>query len=113
MPSKPPRHRHSAFTAEQAEKNRKRDVDRRRGSAAERGYGARWQRLRKEFLRAHPLCVRCMDLGSVRSADVVDHIKPHKGNKNLFWDQANWQALCASCHNRKTATEDSDFARRE
>ena len=32
------------------------------------------------------------------AASVVDHIKPHKGDKALFWDQANWQPLCASCH---------------
>jgi 5-methylcytosine-specific restriction endonuclease McrA len=24
----------------------------------------------------------------------------------IFWDSNNWQTLCVSCHNRKTATED-------
>jgi len=39
-------------------------------------------------------------------ATVVDHISPHKGDSDLFWDRANWQSLCESCHNRKTASED-------
>jgi len=39
-------------------------------------------------------------------ATVVDHITPHKGDNDLFWDRANWQSLCESCHNRKTAAED-------
>jgi 5-methylcytosine-specific restriction endonuclease McrA len=28
------------------------------------------------------------------TATIVDHIKPHRGDQNLFWDQTNWQALC-------------------
>ncbi|WP_369680053.1 HNH endonuclease [Brevibacillus laterosporus] len=24
----------------------------------------------------------------------------------MFWDRKNWQPLCESCHNRKTARED-------
>lgn len=31
-------------------------------------------------------------------ATVVDHIVPHKGDKRLFWDSKNWQALCKPCH---------------
>lgn len=44
-------------------------------------------------------------------ANVVDHIKPHRGDKVLFWDSANWQPLCKECHDRKTATEDGGFGR--
>nr|WP_246414712.1 HNH endonuclease signature motif containing protein [Yoonia ponticola] len=33
-------------------------------------------------------------------ATTVDHIKPHRGDKVLFWDKNNWQSLCTSCHNR-------------
>ena len=39
-------------------------------------------------------------------ATVVDHIRPHKGNRELFWDRTNWQSLCKQCHDRKTLTED-------
>jgi 5-methylcytosine-specific restriction endonuclease McrA len=36
----------------------------------------------------------------VQAATVVDHKRPHHGDKALFWDVSNWQALCAPCHNR-------------
>ena len=36
--------------------------------------------------------------GKVRPASVVDHITPHKGDQALFWDEANWQSLCAPHH---------------
>jgi 5-methylcytosine-specific restriction protein A len=42
-------------------------------------------------------------------ATVVDHIKPHQGDPELFWDSENLQALCAPCHSRKTASEDGGF----
>lgn len=39
-------------------------------------------------------------------ATVVDHIKPHRGDKALFWDEHNWQPLCKKCHDTKTGKED-------
>lgn len=81
-------------------------IDDRRGSAASRGYDSRWQRARVHYLRVHPLCVRCQDAGKVTAASVVDHIIPHKGDKQLFWDISNWQSLCKQCHDIKTAKED-------
>jgi 5-methylcytosine-specific restriction protein A len=38
-------------------------------------------------------------------ATVVDHIVPHRGDQRLFWDEANWAALCKPCHDAKTARE--------
>lgn len=89
-----------------------RQSDERRGSAHQRGYTSAWQRARDGYLRAHPLCVRCEGAGLVEAATVVDHIKPHRGDKVLFWDRNNWQSLCKACHDRKTATEDGGFGRR-
>lgn len=57
------------------------------------------------FLRAYPLCAECERQGRVAPATVVDHIIPHKGNYDLFWDMSNWQSLCKPCHDRKTARE--------
>lgn len=71
-------------------------------SAASRGYSTRWQRISRQYLRQHPLCVRCG-----RPAQVVDHIMPHRGKEQLFWDESNWQALCKACHDKKTGEEDS------
>jgi 5-methylcytosine-specific restriction protein A len=36
----------------------------------------------------------------------VDHIVSHHGDEALFWDEDNLQALCKSCHDKKTARED-------
>lgn len=81
-------------------------VDMYRPNSHQRGYDGRWRKARKSFLVSHPLCEHCKEQGVVTLATVVDHIVPHKGNKELFWDMDNWQSLCESCHNRKTASED-------
>jgi len=83
-----------------------REVDQRRGSAASRGYDGKWAKARTSWLRAHPLCMKCESEQRVVSATVVDHIVPHKGDRKLFWDSANWQSLCKSHHDEKTARED-------
>lgn len=74
-------------------------------SAAERGYDHKWRKARRLFLMANPLCVICQAQGRVTPANTVDHIIPHRGDKIAFWDESNWQALCAPCHNRKTQEE--------
>lgn len=76
-----------------------------RGNTTQRGYGWRWQRARLGFLRRYPLCRTCENDGRTEVACVVDHIVPHKGDMVLFWDRSNWQPLCVSCHNAKTAKE--------
>jgi 5-methylcytosine-specific restriction protein A len=82
-----------------------------RPTAAQRGYDYSWQKARLGYLADHPLCVPCGERGLTMAATVVDHIVPHKGDKTLFWSSDNWQSLCATCHNRKTATSDGGFGR--
>lgn len=79
-------------------------ADHMRGGAAERGYDGRWRKARIAFLQRNPLCVECMRKGVLTPATVVDHIIPHRGDKELFWNEENWQALCKSCHDRKTGS---------
>lgn len=67
-------------------------------TTAERGYGGRWQRESKRFLFKNPLCACCEKRGAIKSAALVDHIEPHRGDPVLFWDETNWQGLCKSCH---------------
>lgn len=86
-------------------REQRRAEDEHRGTSAERGYGARWRAYALAYLRAHPLCALHYLAGRIVAATVVDHIVPHKGDLALFWDPANHQALCASCHGRKSATE--------
>lgn len=75
-------------------------------SANDRGYTSRWQKARLEFFKANPLCINCQGQGELIQATVVDHIKPHRGNQTLFWDQTNWQSLCKKCHDKKTRTQE-------
>jgi len=77
-----------------------------RATPSQRGYDSRWRKARTVFLKAHPLCTLCQEKNRVTKATVVDHINPHRGDPVLFWDQNNWQALCKSCHDRKTMTTD-------
>lgn len=106
-PKKPCRHpgcpslTHNRYCEEHAK-----IYEKERGSAAERGYDSRWRKARSRFLKAHPLCVRCKEEGKLVKAAVVDHIVPHRGDRKLFWDEGNWQALCKKCHDTKTMTED-------
>lgn len=86
--------------------------DRWRGSSAQRGYGHAWRKARAGYLRSHPLCETCRDEGRRVTANVVDHIEPHRGDQDKFWDYDNWQAMCTPCHSRKTATEDGGFGNR-
>ena len=61
----------------------------------------RWRRYRRMFLAEHPLCVNFDECH--REAGVVDHIKDHKGDYDVFWDPDNHQPMCVICHNTKTA----------
>lgn len=91
---------------QQEDQKRQQQYDKRRGTSAQRGYGSRWKKVRVTYLQSHPLCVRCGEEGRLTPASVVDHIVPHKGDVALFWNSNNWQSLCKTCHDVKTATED-------
>lgn len=103
MPTRPPTHGRDL---------RRRD-EKSRATAAERGYGSRWQRYREIYLQQHPACVKCQAAGrAMRSQErEVDHIIPHRGDQKLFWDPDNHQTLCKPCHSEKTVTTDGGFGR--
>lgn len=65
---------------------------------------AAWRAVRAAFLRAHPLCGECTARGRNVASTVADHVVPLKDGGARF-DWSNLQALCVSCHNRKTARE--------
>ena len=81
-------------------------------TTAQRGYGGKWQRYRLKFLERNPLCVLCREQGRVTAANVVDHIKDHRGDSKLFWAADNHRSLCTACHNRKTAADGVGQARK-
>ena len=67
---------------------------------------AAWMKARRAYLCEHPMCVMCAQLGQHTFAEVVDHIKPHKDDPELFWDEANWQAICKRCHDSHKRRQD-------
>jgi len=69
-------------------------------------YGRRWGKARLWFLRRNPMCVMCQAQGVTELATVVDHIEPHRGDRKLFWDAGNWQALCKRCHDSTKQKEE-------
>lgn len=93
--------------AERAAREAARKQAAKRGSAAwSHLYRTAWWRAaRLAFLKAHPLCRSCAEVGLVVPAREVDHIEPHRGDLGLFRDRSNWQGLCTPCHSRKTARE--------
>lgn len=62
-----------------------------------------WRTARRVFLADNPLCKGCESDNRTKLANVVDHVIPHRGDLELFWDVSNWQPLCTSCHNSKTS----------
>lgn len=64
-----------------------------------RWYGtAAWRRLRWSVLvDATFTCARCGQVGTGPDL-VADHIAPHRGDRDLFFDRENLQCLCKACH---------------
>lgn len=75
-----------------------------RKSAAARGYGARWRRIRAMFLARHPICSDRYGVhsreGRVEPATDVHHKKAKRNGGRDSFD--NLEAMCHSCHSRVT-----------
>ena len=65
--------------------------------------GRRLQRIRKQVFAEQPICVACKAKGRVTVATQVDHIVALVNGGEDHAD--NRQALCASCHQVKTAQD--------
>ena len=76
-------------------------------SAQSRGYDSKWQRFRKQYLKAHPFCVMCLKQGLFVPATLIDHIRPFRGEERLEYGRDNLQALCKHHHDEKTGKYDS------
>ena len=81
---------------------RAREADARRGSARARGYTAEWDKASAYRLAEHPLCEYCAigAFGEIRdsAADLTDHLFPHRGDRELFWQTQWWVSCCTACH---------------
>jgi 5-methylcytosine-specific restriction protein A len=101
LPARPPVHRPPwAKSRQQAERERKALLDRKRPSARQRGYDHEWQQLRAAFIEANP---RCSVEGCGKPTHDVDHRIPIRKRPDLRLAWANLRAFCRSHHAAHTA----------
>lgn len=105
MPWSPPKHcprGHPAYTDRKGCPICRKAREAARPSAAARGYGTDWRKLRATLMPPGTPC-RCCG----KPASHLDHIKPKASGGTD--DPSNLQPLCATCHSRKTDREDGGF----
>ena len=83
-------------------------------SVAWRGWykTTRWQKLRLEvLLRDGYVCqqtkVLCVGRYPAGNSPVVDHIVPHRGNPDLFWDMDNLQTVSKAFHDSTKQSQEA------
>lgn len=83
-----------------------------RPSAAKRGYGAAWAKIRSRYLATHPTCVLCGAPATVpdhypvtRRQLVAQGVTDPDADRHL-------RPLCKRDHDRSTASRDGGFGRR-
>lgn len=97
----------TARQVEQAAKaEREYDQHRARVTETRRLYWtARWRKIAKAQLDEHPLCIMCEGEGVIERATVCDHVVPHRGDVDLFWNGER-QSLCKDHHDRAKQREE-------
>lgn len=79
-----------------------------RGDRTARGYGAVWDKLRKQVLiKQNGLCQPCFALNKITAASEVDHIVAKSAGGTDKLD--NLQAICKNCHKAKTYKESRSY----
>ena len=69
-----------------------------RDKAVRRRYGRVWKLIRDSYVKEHPFCERCFELGKLTPVDEVHHIVPlARGGTH---ERSNLMSLCRSCHNK-------------
>lgn len=114
MPTAPKQHRPPGWQA--ARKDERKQHDRWRGSATERGYNNAWRKHAQALRQERAICELCMEsTGTVTPAaddrtGMVDHTIPVTGPDDpLFWEPANHRVLCIACDRWKSNKFDGGF----
>jgi 5-methylcytosine-specific restriction endonuclease McrA len=63
---------------------------------------ARACKIAANFTCQWPGCGRVCGKGEA----IADHIKPHRGDRAMFFDPKNLQCLCKACHDSKKQAEE-------
>ena len=77
-----------------------------RPSASKRGYGWKWQKFSKDFLKLHPTCAicgapaKCVDHRDIPADVMMD------AYGSFDYDPSHYQALCYKCNASKGKRED-------
>ena len=105
----PPNHRPEAAPLNDLSQSQPRVHQREK--TTQRGYGAKWRKVRAVILRREPLCRACRSDGLLVVATDVDHILPKSdGGAEML---SNLQPLCHRHHSIKTARRDGGFGNKQ
>lgn len=78
------------------------EMERGRGTTAQRGYASGWPKIRAAVLRDNPLCqIRYPGICTVVATE-VDHIVPIHQRPGLRLEPSNLQAACKQCNVAKS-----------
>src|SRR4051812_30753896 len=58
-----------------------------------------WNAIRRAQLKREVNCRLCVHRGRMTPAVAVDHVEPHRGRRDWFFNTFNLQSLCLHCHN--------------
>lgn len=86
-------------------KRRYQQLDNKRRAERFKQYPKQWRQLSKLIRQEEPLCRLCLERGIYKPSQCVDHIDGNSKNNT----RENLQALCWSCHSRKTVQENGGF----
>ena len=88
---------------EELDKRKSREYDKQRDQTEERRWihSIRWRKLSDLHKAKFPLCAECLKQSRDTPVYLTDHIIPHEGNAQRFWDWDNLQSLCNICHEEK------------
>lgn len=111
MPKAPKQHRPAHWVHPAV---RRREIDRRRASASERGYTTRWHKFAEAIKRERIFCELCMVVGIetpiVDNGSILDHIVPVNGPDDpLFYDASAVWGLCRACDRFKSIHFDGAY----